>query len=35
MQMDLAQQLLEQVVPEITLRQLQDSLVAEAFELWR
>ena len=35
LQMDLAQQLLEQVVPEITLRQLQDSLVAEAFELWR
>lgn len=35
MQADLAQQLLEQVVPEITLRQLQDSLIAEAFEIWK
>lgn len=35
MQADLAQQLLDQVVPEITLRQLQDSLIAEAFEIWR
>jgi hypothetical protein len=32
---DLGQQLLDQVVPEITMRQLQDSLVAEAFEIWR
>lgn len=34
MQMDLGQQLLDQVVPEITLRQMQASLVGQAFSLW-
>lgn len=33
LQQDLAQQLLEQVLPETTLRQLQESLITEAFEL--
>lgn len=32
-QADLAQQLLEAVTPEVTLRQLQESLITEAFEL--
>lgn len=35
MQADLAQQLLEQVLPEVTLRQLQESLIASCFEIWR
>lgn len=34
LQADLALQLLEQVTPEITLRQIQESLIAEAFGLW-
>lgn len=35
MQVDLAQQLLEAVLPEVTLRQMQESLIGQAFELWR
>jgi hypothetical protein len=33
MQADLAQQLLDAVLPEVTLRQLQESMITEAFEL--
>jgi hypothetical protein len=35
LQADLAQQLLEGVTPEITLRQMQESMIAQAFELPR
>jgi hypothetical protein len=35
LQQDLAQQLLEGVTPEVTLRQMQESLIAQAFELPR
>lgn len=35
MQVDLAKELLEAVLPEVTLRQMQESLIGQAFELWR